>query len=608
MPAPVPHILRSRALAPGFAAGLLLCTVVPASVLYILASVLAGVPDWGFLIGTLAIGSLAAIASYGLVRLALRFRRETYQDLQEERDAYAQAVAKLLEAGDPTPPYSLYLRPFFTDGHLTAEEGSARYLSLDANDIADWGQKHDFERASAQALEKHSPLISLGRPNTRLGAGRIETDDDNWKPLFEKLIGNADRVLMVPIGQPATMEEVQTIAMTPELREKTVFLRPANRRSRDFTFAPDTTIRSLGGMWDWTRKQILDVFPQFPPFSGGPRLFAVPGDGKPSVCTGNGMCSVQQPSGLHTFLVEGRRAFAGSWIVPLLLLCFGLLACTIHFDLDVIRRSGGPSIADPSEARQLVQLTVLELGILIPLLMLAAYKFITGDYPRKLGTFVKAALFAFFLSGVLPLFESSEAATLEFTTVRFFTVFCWRLAWSLLVYGTILALAQVNAQFWHLLAIAAIALVGVSYEYWRFAELAAVIEITDPQEYELAVERFLGLLSIVGGVRAVVLTAVVMAVPVVTRANALKTLGICLAGAAIYYGATLGWSRLVLEPHFDAFEFGSCGVECGMAWARTEFLLSYLGGMFHALPILATGLVLGHWAVDKGPKHWSVPL
>ncbi|MBL8650500.1 MAG: hypothetical protein JNL35_08880 [Sphingopyxis sp.] len=131
-------------------------------------------------------------------------------------------------------------------------------------------------RRRSRALEYHAPLRSLGRPNDRLGAGRIETGDENWRALFGLLICHAQRVSMVPIGQPATMEEVRRIAATPDLLAKTIFVPPANRRNRDFSFAPDPAAKSIGAMRDWTRAQVADVLAEFPAFRGGARLATFP--------------------------------------------------------------------------------------------------------------------------------------------------------------------------------------------------------------------------------------------------------------------------------------------------------------------------------------------
>ncbi len=388
-PKRVPHILKSPAAVPGLIATFLVPFGVPISIGLFLYEVIEG--RW--LTGLIQfILTMAVIA--GFVWFTVWLRRRQYAEVQEERDEFANAVADLLLQGHEPPPYSLYLRPFFTDGHLTADEGVARYLTFEADEIADIGQKRDMERAAAKALEQHAPLISLGRPNTRLGAGRIETEDENWKALFEKLIAHAQRVIIVPIGQPATMEEIRTIATTPELLEKTVFVLPKDRRNKQFSFTPDESIKSIGGMWDHTREAVKDALPAFPSFAGGARLVTFPAPDEAVEYRGNGICAVQQPSGIKRFLTEGRATTLDWLMLPVLLLA-GSIATMNYVDIGMpppepSGRSYVQWIAEGNVGRFFLQNVVI-----LPMMLIGIYKMVTGDLPRRIGRPMGGALFLY---------------------------------------------------------------------------------------------------------------------------------------------------------------------------------------------------------------------
>jgi len=375
-PERVPSIWTTPAILPAALASLLLVPLLPLLIL-ILVAALSGTLDPTLILWV--VGGVAVAAA--LSTLAIRLRRRDYARIQESRDQFAIAIAAMLERGETPPPYSLYLRPFFTDGHLTDNEG-LRTFSFDVTEIADVGQKHDLERACAQALEDSAPLISLGRPNARLGAGRIETADENWKALFDQLVIHAARLIMVPIGQPATLEEVKTIAATPDLLAKTVFVRPADRRSSKFTFKPDPTVKSVRGMWEWTRHEVADRLPGFPPFAGGPRMITFPAGEPPVEFPGNGW-SIQQPSGVKTFLAEGRTNVATTMLLLALwpAIAFasaGPVRLPLFMDIEAFGY-------DPELAQAMAGVAYLQLAAPLSLITIAFYKLFTADLPRSVA-------------------------------------------------------------------------------------------------------------------------------------------------------------------------------------------------------------------------------
>jgi len=339
---------------------------------------------------------------FALAKRARRQRQTIYTGVQKERDDFAMEVANILERGETPPPYSLYLRPFFTDGKLTANEGHARIVPVDVHEIMDYGQSHDVERALTQAMVEYAPTISLGRTDDRLGAGRIQTADENWREVFDALIAHATRVFIVPIGQPATMEEIRTIAATPELLAKTIFIRPANRKFKIFNFSPDPSIKSIKGMWEWTRGQVLDLLPEFPHFGRSARFIVFDAEEKPIEYNGNGITSVQLASGIKAFVTKSQTSMADWWLIATLFATSALPAM-VYVPFEISPQSSGAMPGDPYNSQNLKQAAdsfFFYFMLFIPNLVLGFYKLKTGDLPYRFGLHILPVWLIFIANSV----------------------------------------------------------------------------------------------------------------------------------------------------------------------------------------------------------------
>lgn len=130
-------------------------------------------------------------------------------------------VAKVL-AGEEAFFY-LYLRPFNITNHLSMKNPSLQNVQ----DSLMPGRVQDFEHVLANTLELSGiPLIALGRPGETVGAGRYNTNDDNWESVFHALASAASGILVVPSLNSGTLYEVRWLVANNKISE-TVFLQPS---------------------------------------------------------------------------------------------------------------------------------------------------------------------------------------------------------------------------------------------------------------------------------------------------------------------------------------------------------------------------------------------
>lgn len=309
-PARLPSPLRNKYLL----ASIFIQVVAIAATIWLLVR---GVPLLWILAGWLPI-LLALLSLSGRIAEA---REWLLFDVQEDRDRFAAEVLARIRDGGPVPPFSLYLRPFFTDNEIV-EPQQRGFLALfgPVGQLLAWliaSTEGEFERELAEAVIGTAPLVGLGIRAEGVGAGRIVTTDEDWREILAALIPRAETIYMVPIGQPSTLDEIRAIAADPAILAKTVFVRPSNLKRDHFAFGPEGKLRSFGKMWDWTRAQLRDALPAFPAFAGGARLFSFAADGGMREWHGDGLFSIHQRQGLRPGLPGGNRKT--HWLAAILL-------------------------------------------------------------------------------------------------------------------------------------------------------------------------------------------------------------------------------------------------------------------------------------------------
>jgi hypothetical protein len=253
------------------------------------------------------------------VLYARRRRDREIARVQQSRNDFAKQIVEAIADNAATPPFTLFLRPFFTDGKIIDADGLEPSIAAIGISLMERGSAADGERAFAQLFEKRAPLIALGRPDLRLGAGKVDAENLNWRETVLALARRAERIIVVPLAQPATLWELEQIAADETLRSKTVFLVPNNRGGLASRFAPDESLKSIRSIWEWSRAKLRLAFPHMPAFQGGVRLLGVTKSGAFLPSYGDGFSRVTQPSGMKPLLVDGVTVKPSFWKLVILL-------------------------------------------------------------------------------------------------------------------------------------------------------------------------------------------------------------------------------------------------------------------------------------------------
>lgn len=201
---------------------------------------------------------LAPLGFFGLIAIYFLFvggqnwaREKDQLIAQRARDHRAVWIYNRLSAhqyDELARPYSLYLRPFSSTGHVRIAIASRVYKR---GVLAGPGRTYDpelgstelykryvtfadFETELARVVEPLAPLIGLGRPGEQIGAGRIESEHKDWRDKLALLAEHAMVIFLVPSTNAGTQWEMERIRDNARLLHKTVLFIP-----------PDDTV--LGG-------------------------------------------------------------------------------------------------------------------------------------------------------------------------------------------------------------------------------------------------------------------------------------------------------------------------------------------------------------------------
>lgn len=125
------------------------------------------------------------------------------------------------------PKFSLYLRPFKITNkvRMVNEDYSSNLFDMERYDEP---ASVDFEEIFAEAASLSAPLIALGRPGEAIGAGRIATNDENWKERFARLAALAERIYVVPSSNLGTKWEIEALVANGYLKKSVFLCPPAN--------------------------------------------------------------------------------------------------------------------------------------------------------------------------------------------------------------------------------------------------------------------------------------------------------------------------------------------------------------------------------------------
>ena len=144
---------------------------------------------------------LYVMASAGI----LFFGPQRYLIAQSRRDKEALRLFTKVRSGE----FAVLLRPFFITNKMVV--------------YVDEGAPFLLEETLIEALS--IPVLALGKPGEAYGAGRILSDEDNWRTVVVELLRRASIIICIPSGHVGTQWELDEILRNQYLG-KTIFLMP----------------------------------------------------------------------------------------------------------------------------------------------------------------------------------------------------------------------------------------------------------------------------------------------------------------------------------------------------------------------------------------------
>lgn len=173
---------------------------------------------------TFAVG--APLIALAILAYVMHDRR-----VRHRREIVSTAIFEQLKEGKPTPPYFVFLRPFFSDKALSRlDDGKGSFGLFDPTYYGK--QQHDFHAVLSDALLKDGLTLGLGDQGAPVGLAQLQSTDEGWKDDIALLIANAKALFIVPSANEGTAEELRLIAKN-DLYEQTIFVLPPQTQSFD---------------------------------------------------------------------------------------------------------------------------------------------------------------------------------------------------------------------------------------------------------------------------------------------------------------------------------------------------------------------------------------
>jgi hypothetical protein len=232
-------------------------------------------PIW-YHLATIAFPALCAPSA----KLLSRSHRQTEQS---KRDRRAAQILKILRAsrGAAAGDFSLFLRAFETTGRMPFESSfweSGMFVGSGMDVRSEDDKMGDFEAGLAEAVEKETPLVALGRPGEQLGAGRALTTDEQWQEDLRLLANHAKSIFLLPSSRPSVIWELNFL-IESRLLEKVVWVQPPRRllwwlpigRDRSYDWKPT---------WTAMGKYAAERSIEFPPYNNQGSIFTVSNEGR----------------------------------------------------------------------------------------------------------------------------------------------------------------------------------------------------------------------------------------------------------------------------------------------------------------------------------------
>lgn len=190
----------------------------------------------------------AALAVVGIVLLVWSriTRYINKRAVRTDRQYFAEDLLPWLTAGAGPVPFSLFLRPFFTDDRMKLS-----FYSDGDIDTISYGDQNSVEALLADALDRTFPTVTIGERGDSFGPGEILVDDAPWTEAFYLLAEHAEQIFIYPFAQPATAFEIDYLK-GKQLLEKAIFLVPPLKAKTKGTFL-DRPVKTLAQVYDASR-------------------------------------------------------------------------------------------------------------------------------------------------------------------------------------------------------------------------------------------------------------------------------------------------------------------------------------------------------------------
>lgn len=200
------------------------------------------------------------VAGFAVGAVALLLGRSYRRDQQEHRDKKARTLADqaaeqcygALSQGQTVGKFVLFLRPFTLDGAMYAPSSPLPTFLLDPSFWVGSPPRALFEEyLTREIMSAQLSLISLGQPSALLGAGRIETLDEEWFRRFSTLAEAAISIALVPGSQPGIVSEVAYLRASG-LLWKTIFFKPVGYSKVEWNRATEALAQERIDLPDWS--------------------------------------------------------------------------------------------------------------------------------------------------------------------------------------------------------------------------------------------------------------------------------------------------------------------------------------------------------------------
>jgi len=190
---------------------------------------------------------------------------------QDERDALAEQIIAIAAADSLVRDrYIVCLRSFSVSAQMLEVTTRDTRWSPFRMPPGETEQIVSVETALIDALWSYAPVIGLDRDKSDFGMGRATVADNAWEQTVERLMINADSIVLIP-------------GVTPGLKQEYSLLRKFNLLNKTLLIMPpsdDGNLEAWTELWcQASNVAISELGVKLPPYRSTGLIFAVDGSG-----------------------------------------------------------------------------------------------------------------------------------------------------------------------------------------------------------------------------------------------------------------------------------------------------------------------------------------